>query len=175
MLIEKVLVVIDMQNDFITGVFGTKEAQEIVPTVVKLIRSFSHLGNSIVFTQDYHSSINSGREEKVLPKHCWAGTDGYKFPEEINKLFNEVSVDAVYSKSTFGSTALAKALKDMNPKEIYLCGLCTDICVISNALLLRAFCPDTPIYVHANACAGTTPSNHQKALDIMRQNLIEII
>ena len=162
-----VLAVIDMQNDFVSGSLGTKEAQAIVQNVVKKIETFS--GN-IVFTQDTHpSSYLQSQEGTFLPvQHCIKNTEGWEIVAPIKKLIT----DQVYEKPTFGSLLLAESLKSLHERtlihSITLIGLCTDICVVSNALLLKAFFPEIPIYVDAVCCAGTTPENHKAALQVMK-------
>ncbi|MFC1238499.1 cysteine hydrolase family protein [Treponema vincentii] len=162
-----VLVVIDMQNDFVSGSLGTKEAQAIVQNAVKKIESFK---GHIVFTQDTHSnSYLQSQEGRFLPvQHCIKNTAGWELVEPVKKLI----IGQVYEKPTFGSLSLAEALKNLNKKtpihSITLIGLCTDICVVSNALLLKAFFPEVPIHVDAACCAGTTPENHKAALQVMR-------
>ena len=162
-----VLAVIDMQNDFVSGSLGTKEAQAIVQNVVKKIETFS--GN-IVFTQDTHpSSYLQSQEGTFLPvQHCIKNTEGWEIVAPIKKLIT----DQVYEKPTFGSLLLAESLKSLHERtpirSITLIGLCTDICVVSNALLLKAFFPEISIYVDAVCCAGTTPENHKAALQVMK-------
>lgn len=164
---KDILVVIDMQNDFITGSLGTKEAQLIVQKTVKKIKNFK---GDVFYTQDthQHSYLNS-QEGKFLPViHCIKNTEGWELAEPIKELVN----GNVYEKNTFGSAALAENLKKMNKKEpirsVTIIGVCTDICVISNALLFKAFLPETGIYVDASCCAGTTPENHMNALNVMK-------
>ena len=162
-----VLVVIDMQNDFVSGSLGTKEAQAIVQNVVKRIETFN---GDVVFTQDTHpSSYLQSQEGTFLPvQHCIKNTEGWELVEPIKKLIT----GQVYEKPTFGSLLLAESLKNVNERtplrSITLIGLCTDICVVSNALLLKAFFPEVPIHVDAACCAGTTPENHKAALQVMR-------
>ena len=162
-----VLAVIDMQNDFVSGSLGTKEAQAIVQNVVKKIETFS--GN-IVFTQDTHqSSYLQSQEGMFLPiQHCIKNTEGWELVAPIKKLIT----DQVYEKPTFGSLLLAESLKSLHERtpihSITLIGLCTDICVVSNALLLKAIFPEIPIHVDAACCAGTTPENHKAALQVMK-------
>ena len=162
-----VLAVIDMQNDCVSGSLGTKEANAIVQNVVKKIETFS--GN-IVFTQDTHqSSYLQSQEGMFLPvQHCIKNTEGWELVAPIKKLIT----DQVYEKPTFGSLLLAESLKSLHERtpihSITLIGLCTDICVVSNALLLKAFFPEIPIHVDAACCAGTTPENHKAALQVMK-------
>ena len=162
-----VLAVIDMQNDFVSGSLGTKEAQAIVQNVVKKIETFK---GHIVFTQDTHqSSYLQSQEGMFLPvQHCIKNTEGWELVAPIKKLIT----DQVYEKPTFGSLLLAESLKSLHERtpirSITLIGLCTDICVVSNALLLKAFFAEIPIYVDAVCCAGTTPENHKAALQVMK-------
>jgi len=164
---KDVLVVIDMQNDFISGSLGTKEAQAIVQNAVKKIENFK---GDVFFTQDTHpSSYLQSQEGKFLPiPHCIKNTEGWEIAAPIKKLIT----DQVYEKPTFGSLSLAEALKNLHEKasihSITLIGLCTDICVVSNALLLKAFLPEVSIHVDAACCAGTTPENHKAALQVMK-------
>lgn len=170
----KVLVVIDMQNDFITGSLGTKEAQQIVSRVAEKIKTFSGL---VLYTQDTHQQdyLNT-QEGKWLPvEHCIKGTKGWRLAPEIEALPQEAPIE----KPTFGSISLAQTLQsrqgDSGPLErITLVGVCTDICVISNALLLKAFFPEVPICVDASCCAGVTPESHQRALEAMKACQITI-
>jgi nicotinamidase-related amidase len=192
--IDKLLVVVDMQNDFIDGSLGTKEAQEIVPKVVEKIINFDGI---IVATMDTHEEdYLSTQEGKNLPvKHCICGEDGWRLNQEVGDvLSNNISIDdnkdksilpdGMYRKSTFGSLDLALDCEDefgignrLHPEnvEITLIGLCTDICVISNAMLLKAALPKAKIIVDASCCAGVTPESHKNALEAMKMCQIEII
>ena len=185
----KVLVVVDMQNDFIDGPLGTPEAQAIVPKVCELIRSCSGRGtpdeDEIYYTMDTHDVFYlDSHEGKMLPvEHCIHKAAGWKICDEVDVALSEkirecFVVDEII-KEGFGSTALAQRLREgvdyKNIKSIDICGVCTDICVISNALMLRSFLPETDIRVIADACAGTTPEMHRKALDVMKSCQIEVI
>ena len=169
-----VLAVIDMQNDFVSGSLGTKEAQAIVQNVVKKIETFS--GN-IVFTQDTHpSSYLQSQEGTFLPvQHCIKNTEGWEIVAPIKKLIT----DQVYEKPTFGSLLLAESLKSLHERtpirSITLIGLCTDICVISNVLLAKANFPEIPINVSSTSCAGVTPQTHQQALEAMKMCQINVL
>lgn len=170
----KVLVVVDMQNDFIDGALGTAEALEIVPRVVAKIRGFD---GRILATRDTHQpDYPETQEGKKLPVvHCIRGTEGWEIRPEIQALIAEQPIDKV----TFGSTGLAEVLKAYHEQEepiesITLIGLCTDICVISNAMVLKAFLPEVPIVVDASCCAGVTPQSHRQALEAMKVCQIEI-
>lgn len=176
----KVLVVVDMQNDFITGPLGTPEAQAIVPKVCELIDGDEY--DFILFTKDSHGEdYLETHEGKWLPvPHCLNNTDGAKFIPEIAHISMHTNFHVV-KKSTFGTLDLfhktcISHMKDMNAIEkIDICGVCTDICVISNALMLRSLIPETNIRVIASACAGTTLEMHQKALDVMKSCHIEVV
>ena len=170
-----ILVVIDMQNDFIDGALGTPEAIAIVPKVMVKMMNFDGL---VLATRDTHGEDYLERQEgKKLPVvHCIKGTHGWEIKDEIQQLLISQPID----KPTFGSEALGKVLKDLNNDvepidSITLVGLCTDICVISNAMLLKAFLPEVPIMVDASCCAGVTPESHERALEAMKACQIEII
>ena len=177
---KQVLVVVDMQNDFITGSLGTREAQAIVENVVKRILDFDGL---ILYTLDTHSEdyLNT-QEGKNLPvKHCVAGTDGWAPNSAVWMALmhkNVADEQHMIAKDTFGGVSLPMRIHEMldsEPEEITLVGLCTDICVISNALLLKAFYPEAKITVDAAACAGATPEGHRNALAAMKPCQIEIV
>lgn len=170
----KVLVVVDMQNDFIDGALGTKEAVSIVKNVAKKISGYEDM---VIYTRDTHSNDYLDRQEgRNLPvKHCILGTDGWQISKEL-----PVAEDAViFDKPAFGSKELGLFLKNLNEEEIIdeieLVGLCTDICVISNALLIKAFLPETQIVVDASCCAGVTVESHLNALSAMKMCQIKVI
>lgn len=170
----KLLVVVDMQNDFIDGALGTKEAVEIVPKVVEKIKTFD---GKVLATQDTHGEdYLETQEGKKLPVvHCIKGTDGWELHPEIAALIE----DEPFEKETFGSRRLGKVLKSYNEKDekiesITLIGLCTDICVISNAMVLKAFLPEVEIIVDAECCAGVTPESHKRALETMQVCQIQV-
>lgn len=167
----KALVVIDMQNDFINGSLGTKEAVMIVGKVKEEIGNFRKNGDAVVFTRDTHfEDYLTTAEGKNLPvEHCIKGTKGWKISEKL-----PVEDSPVFDKPTFGSVELAEYLKKENPDEIEIAGLCTDICVISNALMLKAYLPETPIVVKETLCAGVTPESHVRALESMKMCQIQI-
>ena len=169
---KKVLVVIDMQNDFINGALGTKEAEAIVPLVKKKVMDAKKNNIPVIFTRDTHTSLYLMTQEgtKLPIEHCIKGTQGYEICSELKK---EATV--IFDKPTFGSVELAQFITDSIYTEIELCGLCTDICVISNAMLLKAFLPEAQITVDSSCCAGTTPENHKNALSAMKICQIEII
>ena len=170
---QHILIVVDMQNDFITGALGTKEAEAIVPAAASKIRSFS---GRVLFTRDTHQAdYLSTQEGRILPvAHCIQGTHGWQIHPELAALCTEPPID----KITFGSSELALHLQALNQIEtiqsITLIGLCPDICVISNALLLKAFLPEAEIIIDAACCAGVTPQSHQTALQAMKACQIQI-
>ncbi len=169
-----ILIVVDMQNDFIDGALGTPEAQAIVPRVVEKMEGFD---GRIVVTRDTHDENYMQTQEGMrLPvPHCIRGTHGWELHPAIEALVSRKPID----KPTFGSTELAQQLAQLHAERpidsILLVGLCTDICVISNALLLKAFLPEVPIAVDASCCAGVTPQSHANALEAMRMCQIDII
>lgn len=172
----KTLIVIDMQKDFIDGAFGTKEAVEIVPRVKQKIAEYVSRGDEIIFTRDTHfENYLNIHEGKNLPvPHCIKGTEGWEIPSDI-----DIPECEHIDKITFGYTAWDFAPADSNHivrdfDEIEIIGLCTDICVVSNALILRALYPENEITVDASCCAGTTPKMHERALDVMRSCQIKI-
>ena len=171
---QKVLVVVDMQNDFIDGALGTKEAVAIVPGVKEKIENFDGV---VLFTRDTHETYYLDTQEgKKLPvPHCIRDTEGWQIRSELDALRKTEPID----KETFGSTDLAGELVALNEDEeigsITLVGLCTDICVISNALLIKASLPEVPICVDATCCAGVTPESHENALKAMEACQIRII
>ena len=174
---KKILVVIDMQNDFIDGALGTPEAAAIVENVKAKILSYPK--ENVFATRDtHHQYYMDTQEGRNLPvPHCIRGTDGWQIRPEIAEL---IFPDHIVDKPTFGSTQLAKLMEILERREedgieIELVGLCTDICVVSNALLLKASMPETPISCDASCCAGVTPAKHEAALETMRSCQIRII
>ena len=167
----KYLIVVDMQNDFITGSLGSEHAEKIVPDVVKKVKNFA---GKVIFTRDTHfADYMQTQEGKKLPvQHCIKDTDGWQICDELKDYANDV-VD----KITFGSINLPGMLKDYGDEidEIELCGLCTDICVISNAMILKANFPETKIIIDGKCCAGVSAESHKTALEAMKAVQIEII
>ena len=167
----KILVVVDMQNDFIDGALGTKEAAAIVPYVKEVIENFE---GRIIFTRDTHfENYMDTQEGKNLPvPHCIKGTEGWQICAELEALRTTEAID----KITFGSKDLVEVLKaEENVESITFIGLCTDICIISNAMLVKVFYPEIPLYVDAKGCAGVTPESHQNALNAMKMCQIKIL
>lgn len=167
---KKVLIVVDMQKDFVDGSLGTKEAEAIVEAVVKKVNGFD---GELIFTRDTHGEdyIDS-QEGKNLPVvHCVRGSDGWEIIPVLEAIRKNRS-HSCYDKPTFGCTALAEDMREAYEageiESVELIGLCTDICVVSNALLIKAFCPELPVMVDSACCAGVTPENHEAALETMR-------
>lgn len=172
---RKILIVIDMQNDFIDAALGTKEAVAIVGAVKEKIRSYPV--EDVIATMDTHGEnyMQTQEGENLPVPHCIKGTEGWQIRSDIAELLDGVEI---IEKPTFGSIALAeslKALSDRETIELELIGLCTDICVVSNALLLKAAMPEVKIFVDASCCAGVTPEKHLAALETMRSCQIQII
>ena len=166
-----ILVVVDMQNDFINGALGTKEAEAIVPYVRSLVENFD---GKVIFTRDTHfENYLETQEGKNLPvPHCIKGTAGWEICPELEALRKTEAID----KLTFGSSDLVRVLGEEKELEsVTFVGLCTDICVISNAMVVKAFYPELPLAVDAKGCAGVTPESHMRALEAMKTCQIEII
>ncbi|MFQ7293290.1 MAG: cysteine hydrolase family protein [Monoglobales bacterium] len=166
---NKYLIVVDVQNDFIYGTLGTKEAQAAANKIIKRVKSFD---GRIIFTQDTHNtSYLDTQEGRRLPvKHCIKNTDGWQLIDELKKFQQDTGAE-IYQKHTFGSVELANKLakeyETDNIESIEIIGVCTDICVISNALIIKAYMPELPVFVDADCCAGVTPDKHEKALEVM--------
>ena len=164
---QNILIVVDMQNDFIDGALGTKEAVAIVPAVKEKIENFA---GKVIFTRDTHfENYMETQEGRNLPvPHCIKGSQGWEIRPELMALCKEEPID----KLTFGSSELGKILLEedkVNPIEsITFIGLCTDICVISNVMIAKAFLPEVKIIVDAVCCAGVTPESHKNALEAMK-------
>lgn len=170
---DKVLIVVDMQKDFVDGVLGTPEAVAIVENVVNAIKK--HDGD-VIFTRDTHfANYMETQEGKKLPvPHCIKETEGWKLCAEIESL--RKPEDKVFDKPTFGSVELAEYLKEKSGlKEVVLVGLCTDICVISNAMLIKAYFPEVEVSVIENCCAGVTPESQKNALEAMKMCQINVM
>jgi nicotinamidase-related amidase len=172
----KILVVVDMQNDFITGALGTPDAQAIVPNVKKKIEAAAKNGDLIVYTKDTHfQDYLDTKEGKKLPvEHCIIDSEGWEIPDELLPPVGYTNTETI-EKYTFGSLLLAELLGRVECDEIELVGLCTDICVVSNALLLKArLYNDVEISVDASCCAGVTPESHLAALKTMEMCQINV-
>ena len=174
---RKMLIVIDMQNDFIDGALGTPEAQKIVEPVNKKIKEYDSRGDLVLFTADTHErNYLSTQEGQNLPvEHCIRNTEGWK----ISPAFFRPQDAPVIEKDTFGAKQLGILFMELErtrdvPEEIELIGLCTDICVISNALMIKAFLPQVPIKVDSSCCVGVTPESHKNALEAMKRCQIRV-
>ena len=180
---KKVLIVVDMQEDFIRGPLGSPEAQAIIPAVRAKIDEYITRGDRIIYTADTHDAQYSATHEgKCLPiPHCISGSEGWKIIKELDRGWKiikgvdrgEYENDLLVFKSSFGYPFWEGMFDDET--EIELVGVCTDICVISNALILRMLYPEAEITVDANCCAGATPQKHEAALDVMESCHINII
>ena len=173
---KQFLVVVDMQKDFVDGSLGTLEAQAIVSRAAEKIRSFE---GDIFVTYDTHFEdyLDSAEGKKLPVPHCIYETPGWELTEELQDLMEEIPHYKV-QKYTFGSITLPHLMKEVADEDdfsIELIGLCTDICVISNALILKAQFPDLSISVDSSCCAGVTPALHIAALDVMRSCQIDIL
>lgn len=172
-------VIVDMQNDFVTGALGTAEAQAITPSLAAEARRAAGAGHALFFTLDTHEAdYLSTREGKKLPvEHCLRGTEGWNLVPEVAAVAEEADpacpAKVLVEKPTFGASELPAAVgkflteKDVSVEKFRVYGVCTDICVISNAMLLRAFFPETPIEILAGLCAGVSPESHATALKAM--------
>lgn len=183
---EKILIVVDVQNDFvdINGALKVPNADKACDNIIKKIQSWD--GETIIGTFDTHLSEHylNTEEGKNIPLHCVYETWGWKYPEFIYQALmkymfaKDENLFLTIEKDTFGSIdelpAVIEEICIENPFEIHICGVCTDICVISNALILRSAFPYAKIVVDANCCAGTTKENHLAALKVMEANCIEI-
>lgn len=173
---KKYLVVVDMQKDFVDGALGSQEAQAIVPAVVEKIENFE---GDIFATLDTHfeNYMQTAEGAKLPVPHCVKGTDGWQLDGRVGNALDKKGYTAV-EKLTFGSVDLPEKIKAAANGEdftIEVIGLCTDICVVSNALILKAFFHETPITVDSACCAGVTPEKHEAALETMRSCQIDVI
>ena len=165
----KYLIVVDMQVDFITGSLGSEAARAIVANVLEKVKSFD---GEVIFTRDTHEEnyLQTQEGRKLPVRHCIRGAEGWQICPELRD-----RAKTVVDKPTFGSMDLVRLLEKGQPEEIHLCGLCTDICVISNAMLVKAAFPEVPVFVDAACCAGVTAQSHKYALDAMRAVQIEVV
>lgn len=176
-----VLIVVDMQNDFVSGALGTAEARKIVPYVVGRVVDGINSGEKILFTRDTHGAdyLDTQEGRKLPVAHCVQGTEGWEIIEQLRE-YGAHPID----KPTFGSRYLGALLKAQDEdlkkqgkpgvEKVTLVGLCTDICVISNALLIKAFLPEAEIAVDAACCAGVSPESHRTALEAMKMCQITV-
>lgn len=170
---KKILIVVDMQNDFIDGALGTKEAVEIVGRVKEKICKYRSEGNEIIFTKDTHKEdyLDTAEGRKLPVAHCIKGTSGWEICRELKAYADE---NKIFEKGTFGSVDVAEYLFEGKYEEMEFVGLCTDICVISNVLLVKAYLPEMAIRVDADCCAGVTPESHRNALEAMEVCQIDV-
>lgn len=174
----EILVVVDMQNDFVSGALGTKEAVGIVPFVVGRVVEAVNREETVIFTRDTHEqNYMDTQEGRKLPvPHCIRGTEGWQI---IPQLQEYTAHTQPIDKPTFGSVDLAEALRIVGQRmpieKVTLIGLCTDICVISNALMIKASLPEVEIVVDAKCCAGVTPESHANALAAMKMCQITVV
>lgn len=173
---KKILVVVDMQKDFVDGALGTAEAVQIVGNVVEKINSFD---GEIIVTYDTHfeNYLNTSEGEKLPVEHCIKGTAGWNLDLDVQSALENRKYRAV-EKLTFGSVELPSLIGEITKGEefsVELVGLCTDICVVSNALILKASYPEVPITVDSSCCAGVTPETHNSALSTMKMCQINVI
>lgn len=174
----KVLIVVDMQNDFTSGALGNKECNGVVPKVVDIINTEKF--DKIFLTRDTHQSnyLETQEGRKLPVEHCIKDTNGWQIRDEIMSAVKGKEYNII-DKPTFGSVTLAMALNCVPSEvkkdyDITLVGVCTGICVISNALLLKAYFPEAKISVRADACACVTPESHKTALEAMKLCQIDI-
>lgn len=166
---KKCIVIIDVQNDFINGALGTKEAEAMLPRLVEKLKNEKDA--HLVFTQDTHKDnyLETYEGKKLPVKHCIKNTDGWQISSALVEFLKDAEV---IEKKAFGSTRLPSVVAKYD--EVELCGLCTDICVVSNALVLKAFFPEKNISVDASCCAGVTQESHKEALNVMKACQVEI-
>lgn len=170
---KKILIVIDVQNDFVYGSLGTPEAQAIVPNVIKKVEEYRSRNDAIIFTTDTHYDdyLETSEGQKLPVSHCIVGTSGHEIIPELNV---EIStMEKVYPKSTFGYRWNVGHW--MRCYDVEIIGVCTDICVVTNALVLKTYYSEVEITVDASCCAGTTPERHKAALEVMKSCQINVI
>ena len=168
---KRLLIVVDMQNDFITGSLGTKEAQAAVEPVVNKVLEYQNSRDEVVFTLDTHFEDYADTQEgrKLPVPDCIKGTDGWKLCPQLEDFEGKR-----FEKHTFGSVECAAYAAKGGYDQIELVGVCTDICVVSNALLIKAYLPETPIAVDSACCAGVTPESHKASLETMKMCQIDV-
>ena len=169
---KKLLIVVDMQNDFVSGSLGSEDAAAIVENVVEKVKQAESENTEIIFTRDTHGEdyLNTQEGRHLPVVHCVKGTHGWEIVDELLPYVKEV-VD----KPTFGSLELADIVREKGYTDVEVVGLCTDICVVSNVMILKAVLPEAVITVDSRCCAGVTKESHQSALDTMRMCQAEII
>ena len=175
---KKILIVVDMQNDFIDGSLGTPEAEAIVDNVVAKMGEYTK--DCIYVTRDTHQDdyLMTQEGDKLPVVHCIEGTQGWDIHPKVKAAMGSA---VVVNKPTFGSLQLADMMvmefmgHELSECEIELVGLCTDICVVSNALILKARLPEVKISVDASCCAGVTPETHKAALTTMKMCQVDVL
>lgn len=169
---KRLLIVVDMQKDFVDGSLGTEEARTIVPLVRERVLEASEEGWEILFTRDTHpADYLQTQEGRNLPvEHCIQGTEGWEIIDELKEFAGHV-----IDKPSFGSLELMEYVAERGYDEVELVGLCTDICVVSNALLIKAAAPELPVKVRRCCCAGVTPASHEAAIQTMAMCQVEIL
>lgn len=169
---KKLLVVVDMQNDFIGGSLGTREAEAIVPKVKEKIEAYEKAGDEVVFTMDTHfDDYLETQEGRNLPvRHCIKGSEGWRLHRDL-----EMYRGRRFEKGTFGSVECGQYAAAGDYQSVELIGLCTDICVISNAMVIKAMSPELRVQVDQSCCAGVTPKSHENALEAMKMCQIHVI
>ena len=173
---SKVLVVIDMQHDFVRGSLGSKEAQDIVPQVLSKVHEAKQCGHQIIYTRDTHDvNYLQTLEGQYLPvEHCLRGSEGWAIIHELQDVMT--SEDIILDKPIFGSLELITKVQSLQDvEEVELIGVCTDICIVSNALLLKNHCPNLEITVDRDCCAGVTVESHEAALLTMKMCQVKVI
>lgn len=169
---KELLVIVDMQNDFVTGALANPAAEKIINGIRELAINFD---GDIVFTMDTHNGwcyLKTQEGRKLPIKHCIFDTEGWEIVPQLQDVNNVLHY---FWKNGFGSDQLANYCQTAKYDKIYFVGTCTDICVISNVMTVKAFCPETEIIVFEDLCAGTTPENHQRALDAMKICQVDVI
>lgn len=168
----KLLIVVDMQKDFIDGALGSAEARAVVEGVREKVEAYQKAGDEVIFTLDTHEeNYMDTQEGKKLPvPHCIRGTEGWELDASLKEYQGKR-----FEKNTFGSTAVMEYVQERAYESIELVGVCTDICVISNALLIKAALPEVPVLVDSSCCAGVTPESHENALNAMKMCQVAVI
>lgn len=168
-MLQQALVVIDMQNDFVTGVLGTEEARAVVPVIAEKVKTYHEVGLPVYFTQDTHfsESYKESIEGIHLPVvHCVIGSEGWRLVPELEAL--RTKDDKVIEKGTFGSRRLAEEIGKSPAVRVEVCGVCSGICVVSNVVLMKTYMPNLEVYVDSKACACVTPEAHKAAMAVLK-------
>lgn len=172
----KTLIVIDMQNDFVYGKLGSENARSIIPNIAEKIIEYDKNGDMVIFTRDTHFEdyLNTQEGNKLPIKHCIRNTDGWNIVDNIDSLVND-NQKTYIDKLSFGYDNWCSYYGQLKDSDIELTGVCTDICVVSNALILKSLFPENKIVVNSDCCAGTSIKNHENALSVMNSCQIDII